>query len=115
MVFAITLKLLLQPIVRLFERPLLIHIDDFRFCPYHPAGTVATYACVSDWRKPAPGMLLDLLKIWPVDRSNSIFIGDQASDVQAGEAAAVRSYFIGPGETLKGALTKLLGWERGAG
>ncbi|MGO9133081.1 MAG: HAD-IIIA family hydrolase [Methylovirgula sp.] len=84
------------------------HIDDFRYCPYHPEGSVAAYARTSDWRKPAPGMLLDLMACWPVDRTQSIMIGNQDSDVEAGRSAGLRAYRINPDESLARFVAEIL-------
>jgi D-glycero-D-manno-heptose 1,7-bisphosphate phosphatase len=70
-------------------------IDDIRYCPHHPAGTVAGY---HHWRKPSPGMIHDLMEHWPVRRHGSFVIGDRAADIEAAEAAGLPSFLFAGGD-----------------
>ncbi len=70
------------------------HADAFAYCPFHPDGTVAAYAKASPHRKPAPGMILDLLKTWPVAKDQSFLIGDRAHDIEAAAAAGLPGYLF---------------------
>ena len=73
-------------------------IDDIRYCPHHPEGTVAGYLKNHPWRKPAPGMIHDLMQHWPVRHQGSFVIGDRASDIEAGRAAGLPAFLFEGGD-----------------
>ncbi len=73
------------------------HVDDWRYCPYHAEATVPAYRRHHPWRKPEPGMLLDLMQNWPVDKERSLMVGDQPSDLAAATAAGIPAQLFSGG------------------
>lgn len=70
------------------------HVDAFEYCPDHPDGTVVRYCRISDRRKPAPGMITDLARRFPVDMARSMVIGDKQSDIEAARAAGLPGHLF---------------------
>ena len=62
-------------------------IVDIRYCPHHPDDHC-------NCRKPAPGMLLDLAKIYNLDLSMGHFVGDSIKDLQAAKAAGCKGVLV---------------------
>lgn len=77
------------------------HIDAIEWCPYHPQADLAEYRQNSPRRKPAPGMLLDLVEAFPVKKEASLMVGNAQSDVIAAEAAGIRGIHYPGGSLLE--------------
>jgi D-glycero-D-manno-heptose 1,7-bisphosphate phosphatase len=57
-------------------------------CPYHPDG-LDEYRRESNWRKPAPGMLLQAARDFSLDLTASLLVGDNERDIEAARAAGL--------------------------
>lgn len=57
-----------------------IEIHAFYYCPFHPKATVEKYRKESDWRKPGPGMILQAVKDFNINITESLMVGDKGSD-----------------------------------
>ena len=88
-------------------------VDDWRHCPYHPDHRPERFAAYADWRKPAPGMLVDLMRQWPVRRAGSFLVGDRDSDIAAATAAGIAGYRYGGGD-LDAFVARLIDADRAA-
>jgi D-glycero-D-manno-heptose 1,7-bisphosphate phosphatase len=85
-------------------------VDDVRYCPFHPEATLEAYRQDHPWRKPLPGMLLDLLRCWALDPAAAVMIGDQPTDMAAAAAAGVTGHLF-PGGDLRAFLGPILELE----
>ncbi|MDY4920799.1 MAG: D-glycero-beta-D-manno-heptose 1,7-bisphosphate 7-phosphatase [Phascolarctobacterium sp.] len=75
-------------------------IEKFYYCPHHKEGKVPEYTCDCSCRKPKPGMLLEAMREYAIDKDASFLIGDSARDVEAAEAAGIRGYLFKKGDNL---------------
>ncbi len=75
-------------------------IDRIYECCWHPAATIAAYRQDSEHRKPRPGMLLQAMADYPIDKTRSLLIGDKQSDLEAAAAAGVRGFLYRGGDLL---------------
>jgi len=70
-------------------------VDAFRFCPWHPKGTLEPWTREHPWRKPSPGMILDASASLRIDLAQSWVVGDADRDCEAGKRAGCRTILIG--------------------
>lgn len=75
-------------------------ISHFYYCPHHKEGRVPAYAIDCDCRKPKPGMLLQAMEDYEIDRDTSFLIGDSKRDIEAAQAAGIRGYLFEGGSML---------------
>lgn len=82
-----------------------VELTDYYYCPHHPTegeDDLYTFACRC--RKPLPGLFLDAAEDYRVDRDQSFAVGDAARDLQAAEAAGIRSLWVRSGRTQEAAI-----------
>lgn len=75
-------------------------IERFYYCPHHKEGKIAEYAIECDCRKPKPGMLLQALAEYAIDKKQSFLIGDSKRDIEAAQAAGIKGYLFTGGSLL---------------
>jgi len=71
-----------------------VQIDAFYFCPFHP-----DFSSKEDslCRKPSPKIILDSAREFNIELSKSFFIGDSASDIQAGITVQLKTILVKTG------------------
>jgi histidinol-phosphate phosphatase family protein len=72
------------------------HVDLWLFCPYHPDGTVESFARASADRKPGPGMALAAAEALGLDLTSSWVVGDTAGDIGLARAVGAQPLHVGP-------------------
>jgi D-glycero-D-manno-heptose 1,7-bisphosphate phosphatase len=66
-------------------------IDKVYICPHHPQALVPGLKAVCNCRKPKPGLLIKAAEDLKIDLGISVFLGDKASDVEAGRNAGCKT------------------------
>ena len=81
-----------------------IYIAKTYFCPFHVDGKLPEFSVISEDRKPNPGMILKACQEFYLDLSNSILVGDQETDIEAGKRAGIGKnlLFAGSFQTILG-------------
>lgn len=74
------------------------HVDGWYFCPHHPEGTIARYAISCECRKPKTGLLQRAAREHGVDLSQSVMVGDKATDIEAGHAVGAQTILVQTGQ-----------------
>ncbi len=82
-------------------------VDAFEHCPHHPDAPLPAFRRACRRRKPAPGMIEDLLRDWPVERAGSFLVGDKPGDLAAASAAGLPGHLF-PGGNLAAFFDRVL-------
>lgn len=81
------------------------YLDDIIFCPHHPDKGYPEenpeYKIICSCRKPATGMIEEMIKKYNIDRNCSYIIGDSMADIQTGKNAGLHTVLVHTGEAGK--------------
>lgn len=76
-------------------------VTKFYYCPHLPSSKIKEYAVECDCRKPKPGLLLQAMNEYPIDKEASFLIGDKQRDLDSAQAAGIRGYLYEGGNLLE--------------
>ena len=88
-------------------------IDGWFVCPHSTSATVDKFRIDCECRKPKSGLFDQACAALPVDKAQSFYIGDKASDMAAAKTAGLRGILVRTGYG-EGELAKLGGKVPGA-
>lgn len=78
------------------------YLDDIVFCPHHPDKGYPEenpqYKIVCNCRKPATGMIDDMVKKYHIDINSSYIVGDSTVDIQTGICAGLKTILLETGQ-----------------
>ncbi len=69
-------------------------IDDIYYCPFLKNAKIKKYDKNSFFRKPNPGMILNAIKRWDLEKFNCAMIGDSYTDEIAAKKAGIKFFYI---------------------
>jgi D-glycero-D-manno-heptose 1,7-bisphosphate phosphatase len=72
-----------------------VTLTGFYFCPHLADGCVEGYSFACGCRKPEIGLILEAARRHDLDLPRSWFVGDIASDIEAGRRAGCRTVLVG--------------------
>ena len=77
------------------------YVDDIVFCPHHPDKGYPEenpeYKIICDCRKPATGMIDEMVKKYNIDIKNSYIIGDSTIDIELGRRVGLKTILVKTG------------------
>jgi len=76
-----------------------VTIEAYYYCPHHRYGAVFAYTEDCECRKPKPGLLRQASKDLGLSLVGSYMVGDNLTDLQAGQAAGAKSVIVGENRT----------------
>jgi D-glycero-D-manno-heptose 1,7-bisphosphate phosphatase len=71
-----------------------VKILDTFYCPHHKDGTVKKYTKSCKNRKPNSGMFLKAAKIYNIELTKAIMVGDNITDITASISAGIRNNYL---------------------
>jgi D-glycero-D-manno-heptose 1,7-bisphosphate phosphatase len=70
-------------------------VDKAYYCTHHPEAPNLNFRTVCSCRKPEPGLLLHGIREYSLNPAECFMVGDNLTDIQAGQRAGCRSILLG--------------------